>query len=469
MKCGRSIPPSRRKSRICGAQLAMKFAPTVAILQNAEPKAPKALLDEMRSLNSSIQAQEPNVRRVVAEELRSAVANLQNTEPKVSKAILDEIRTIAANVKTQEARPQTPQASVVDQIKVLQASVEALKAKLSEERGRTDDRGKRRYRSASPACGDRIGPVRQVPDAACFAWWARLGSRCAAGRRCAAITVSQEKRSEPAAVVFYDNVMLKKDQEKQYDEIGVRLALQTVGSRQVRVAVNKQGFRLVVRRTQGVPQPGCRVRDQFDGDQSQRVAGSHQHFLQALRLSSMPLIFFVRHGQTDYNASKRIQGTLEIPINGTGREQARRNGGLLDELIGDKARFDFVASPLLRARQTMEIVRRAMGLSPDGYRTDDRLKEIASALGAGLTWRKLRRAIPRNYARRQADRWNEAPPEGQCYRDVYRAVVGWLEEANIGYHRCGAWRDGPLPFAATFSSFRPTRSCILTRRRIRCS
>ena len=38
--------------------------------------------------------------------------------------------------------------------------------------------------------------------------------------------------------------MLKKDQEKQYDEIGVRLALQSVGPRQAGVAVNRQGFGL---------------------------------------------------------------------------------------------------------------------------------------------------------------------------------------------------------------------------------
>ncbi len=58
----------------------------------------------------------------------------------------------------------------------------------------------------------------------------------------------------------------------------------------------------------------------------------------------MPLIYFVRHGQTDYTAAKRIQGTLEIPVNGKGREQARRNGGLLGELIEEKERFDFVAA-----------------------------------------------------------------------------------------------------------------------------
>jgi hypothetical protein len=58
------------------------------------------------------------------------------------------------------------------------------------------------------------------------------------------VAVSQPPRQEPSAVVFYDNVMLKKDQEKQYDEIGVRLSLQSVGSRQVRVAVNRQPFGL---------------------------------------------------------------------------------------------------------------------------------------------------------------------------------------------------------------------------------
>jgi hypothetical protein len=199
----------------------------------------------MRSLASSIQSQEPNVRRAVAEELRPVVANLQNAEPKASKAIMDEIRAISASVKAQEARPQSPQASVVDQIKVLHASVEALKAKLSEERCRTD---------GAPSAD--VAQLRQLMATASdqfsrcqtqFASFGGPGSGAAAQQAtatAAAITVSQEKKTEPSSIVFYDNVMLKKDQEKQYDEIGVRLSLQSVGSRQVRVAVNRQGFGL---------------------------------------------------------------------------------------------------------------------------------------------------------------------------------------------------------------------------------
>jgi broad specificity phosphatase PhoE len=158
----------------------------------------------------------------------------------------------------------------------------------------------------------------------------------------------------------------------------------------------------------------------------------------------MPLIYFLRHGQTDYNASQRIQGDLDIPINATGRAQAQRNGGLLNELAGDKERFDFVASPLLRARQTMEIVRAAVGLPVHGYRTDPRLKEISFGAWAGLTWPEILERDPELYARRQADRWNVAAPGGQSYRDVYQGVVDWLSEiksdtiavAHYGTLRC---------------------------------
>ena len=187
------------------------------------------------------------MRRAIAEEMRTAVATLLNAEPKVPKAILDEIRAISANAKAQEARPQSTQSSVVDQIKVLQASIEFLKAKLSDDRGRTDS-----------AASTDIAQLRQLVATAsdqfskCQAHLVSLpgpgagavAQQAAAAPTAAAISISQEKKSEPAAVVFYDNVMLKKDQEKQYDEIGVRLSLQTVGSRQVRVAVNRQGFGL---------------------------------------------------------------------------------------------------------------------------------------------------------------------------------------------------------------------------------
>jgi hypothetical protein len=213
-------------------------------LEKSDNKAPKALLDEIRLLSASVQAQEPNVRRTIGEEVRGAVATLQNSEPKVPKALMEEVRNIAANVRSQDGRPQ---ASVIDQIKLLAASVESLKARLPDESGRSRGDG---------SVGSEVAQLRQLVASAsdefgkCQAQLVSLtGSSTGQGQPPAAsalntVSVSPTAHREPSTVVFFDNVMLKKDQEKQYEEIGVRLALQSVGARQVRVAVNKQGFGL---------------------------------------------------------------------------------------------------------------------------------------------------------------------------------------------------------------------------------
>ncbi len=142
----------------------------------------------------------------------------------------------------------------------------------------------------------------------------------------------------------------------------------------------------------------------------------------------MALIYFMRHGQTDFNAAKRIQGNIEVPINATGRTQARRNGGVLNEIISDKSRFDFVASPLLRTRQTMEIVREAMGLPAQGYRLDERLHEVRFGDWGGMTMEEIAQRDTENFLRREADVWNVAPPGGECFRTKYERTVAWLSE-----------------------------------------
>ncbi|NKF34104.1 histidine phosphatase family protein, partial [Pseudomonas sp. BGM005] len=43
------------------------------------------------------------------------------------------------------------------------------------------------------------------------------------------------------------------------------------------------------------------------------------------------LIYVIRHGQTDWNAERRLQGQKDVPMNAVGLEQARRNGLALAE------------------------------------------------------------------------------------------------------------------------------------------
>ncbi|MGN8048680.1 histidine phosphatase family protein [Curtobacterium sp. 22159] len=70
------------------------------------------------------------------------------------------------------------------------------------------------------------------------------------------------------------------------------------------------------------------------------------------------LLYLVRHGETDWNAGRRIQGSTDIPLNDTGRRQAASTAELLA-----RRRFDaVVASPLSRAFETGSIIAERLGL-----------------------------------------------------------------------------------------------------------
>ena len=87
-----------------------------------------------------------------------------------------------------------------------------------------------------------------------------------------------------------------------------------------------------------------------------------------------PELYFIRHGETDWNAEGRYQGSKDIPLNERGRGQAQLNGGLLRQLLerGGRAptEFSWYVSPLGRTRETMNLVR--AGNRRAGARPDDR-------------------------------------------------------------------------------------------------
>ena len=143
-----------------------------------------------------------------------------------------------------------------------------------------------------------------------------------------------------------------------------------------------------------------------------------------------PLVYFIRHGQTDWNAEHRLQGQADIELNAVGRAQAARNGRRLAELIAEPASFDFVASPLGRTRETMALARAAMGLPRDGYRVDSRLIEVNFGDWQGYTLAELDRINPGSSGARALDKWNFVPPgEGaESYEMLYRRVRPWFDE-----------------------------------------
>ena len=92
----------------------------------------------------------------------------------------------------------------------------------------------------------------------------------------------------------------------------------------------------------------------------------------------MTKLGFIRHGITDWNAEQRLQGHTDIPLNETGRRQARA----LAERLRAEA-WDFIySSDLSRARETAEIVAKAIGLS---LVVDQRLREMSCGQVEGTT------------------------------------------------------------------------------------
>ncbi|OQP83891.1 histidine phosphatase family protein [Rhizobium rhizosphaerae] len=145
------------------------------------------------------------------------------------------------------------------------------------------------------------------------------------------------------------------------------------------------------------------------------------------------LIYVIRHGQTDWNAELRLQGQRDIALNDLGRQQATGNGEALGRLLGaDAAHFDYVSSPLWRTRETMERLRTAMGLAPDGYRTDARLKEVSFGDWEGLTLPEVEARDPQRLAARDASKWDFLPPgaEAESYEILSWRVASWLSEVD---------------------------------------
>jgi broad specificity phosphatase PhoE len=143
---------------------------------------------------------------------------------------------------------------------------------------------------------------------------------------------------------------------------------------------------------------------------------------------SSPLLYYIRHGETDWNRESRLQGQRDIPINANGRAQARACGDILRGLIArEPTELDFVSSPLGRARETMELVRVTLGLDPQCYRVDGRLTEVSFGEWEGFTLDELRRHSPEAVAARERDKWDFAPPGAESYAAMSQRVRGWYD------------------------------------------
>ncbi|AVX05195.1 phosphoglycerate mutase (2,3-diphosphoglycerate-independent) [Maritalea myrionectae] len=145
-----------------------------------------------------------------------------------------------------------------------------------------------------------------------------------------------------------------------------------------------------------------------------------------------PLIYFVRHGQTDWNRASRFQGQRDVPLNDHGRNQAKLSGEILNELVtrdgGSPDQFDWFCSPLGRTRETMEIVRQQFDADLPEVTFDDRLREISFGHLEGILASDVQKDFPEEHEKRSQSKWLHRPKDGESYAEVIERVNEFMHE-----------------------------------------
>lgn len=136
-------------------------------------------------------------------------------------------------------------------------------------------------------------------------------------------------------------------------------------------------------------------------------------------------VYLARHGQTAYNYEKRFQGQLEIPLDDTGREQAR-------ELAERALSYGFGviwSSTLLRARETAAAVAERTGLE---VRTDPRLKETDAGAWTGRLFSEIEADDPEGFEAFRSGAPDFAFPAGESFTGQTERVEAALEDVERG-------------------------------------
>lgn len=134
-------------------------------------------------------------------------------------------------------------------------------------------------------------------------------------------------------------------------------------------------------------------------------------------------VLLVRHGETDWNVKKKIQGSTDIPLNEVGREQA---GRLAEELLCKRDEIEGIyTSCLSRASETAEII--AKRLNKECFVLKG-VEEINFGLWEGLSWEQVEEGFPREYQVWRENRRYQKPPRGESYQELLERVVPALQK-----------------------------------------
>lgn len=130
------------------------------------------------------------------------------------------------------------------------------------------------------------------------------------------------------------------------------------------------------------------------------------------------ILYFIRHGQTDWNVNGKIQGSYESELNHTGIFQAEE---LSKKVLGSNMKFSKIySSKQKRAMKTAEILSKATNVE---YIPVEGLEEINFGDWEGLSWKEIREQFPTEYEEWYHNRRYTKPPKGESYQDMLDRVM----------------------------------------------
>lgn len=143
-------------------------------------------------------------------------------------------------------------------------------------------------------------------------------------------------------------------------------------------------------------------------------------------MTNRPDVYLLRHGETEWNSTGRIQGQMNSDLTALGQAQAAQQGAILRRLGDQVAGLDRFASPLSRTKATARIA-----FGGDDFTTDLRLIEIGCGAWEGITPTQRQARDPELAARsiRDLDLYFNAPG-GEGLSALRARIMDFLNSLN---------------------------------------
>lgn len=137
-------------------------------------------------------------------------------------------------------------------------------------------------------------------------------------------------------------------------------------------------------------------------------------------------IFVLRHGETEFNADKKLQGHCNSSLTSKGFDQARRVGTTLKQYVENRP-FRVYSSTLGRALQTSQIVCEELNYSYENLNKEPRLKEFSLGEWEQRTIPSLEQEVPNLLAQND---WYLQAPNCETYESVRERLSSWLSDVT---------------------------------------